>query len=97
MTRKWGEHPNDGKGLERISERLKADIHPTPILFMGTLAAAVVVNEHGVLYIDMCDIEHAEEEDHDGLKIDAIEAKALYDWLGSVLHVTESTVAGDAE
>ena len=24
-TRKWGEHPNDGKGLERISERLEQE------------------------------------------------------------------------
>lgn len=25
MTRKWGEHPNDGKGLERVSAALKAE------------------------------------------------------------------------
>jgi len=29
MTRKWGEHPNDGKGLERISARLKAEQLPS--------------------------------------------------------------------
>lgn len=27
--RKWGEHPNDGKGLERISVRLKAEHLPS--------------------------------------------------------------------
>ena len=25
MKRKWGEHPNDGKGLQRVSEALKSD------------------------------------------------------------------------
>lgn len=29
MTRKWGEHPNDGRGLERISARLKAEQLPS--------------------------------------------------------------------